>query len=81
MASSILLVDHPTGQPIGALTEAQLAVLIAALEEEAADDDAYYISTATLDVLREAGADAELLGLLEGAVAATGEAEIRWVRP
>ena len=80
MASSILLVDHLTDQPIGTLTEAQLAVLIAALEEEAADDVAYYINTATLDVLRAAGADAELLGLLAGAVAATGEAEIRWVR-
>ena len=55
-------------------------MLIAALEEEAADDDAYYINTATLDVLREAGADAELLGLLAGALEATGEAEIRWVR-
>jgi hypothetical protein len=80
MANSIILVDHLTSQPIGALTEAQLAVLIAALEEEAADDDAYYINTATLDVLREAGADAELLDLLAGTLAATGEAEIRWVR-
>jgi hypothetical protein len=62
------------------LSERVLASLVGALEEESADDTAYHISTATLEVLRQAGADAALLGLLERALAATGEAEVRWVR-
>jgi hypothetical protein len=80
MADSIQLVHHSTGQPIGTITEAQLAALIAALEEESHDDDAYFIDAATVDHLRQASVDAALLSLLEQAIAPTGEAEVRWVR-
>jgi processive 1,2-diacylglycerol beta-glucosyltransferase len=81
MAGAIQLVHHSSGQPIGTITEAQLATLVAALEEESAEDVAYYVNRATVDLLREGGADADLLRLLEQAIAPTGEAEVRWVRP
>ncbi len=76
----ITLYDSRTQTALGTITEAQLAELIAQLEEEWADDQDYYINQDTLDVLQDAGVGAELLGLLRQAIASTGEADVRWSR-
>jgi hypothetical protein len=36
------------------------------------------ISTATIDILKDAGADPSLVALLQCALGAAGEADIRW---
>lgn len=63
---------------IGEVTEEQFAAMQQWLEEEGTDDDDYYINQATIDLLRDKGASPELLSLLQKAIAATGEADIRW---
>lgn len=56
-------------EPLGTISEDQLDFLIDNLEEEFEEDEEYFISQATLDYLKEQGADDELMALLERAVA------------
>jgi hypothetical protein len=76
----VQLFDNDTGQPLGTITDAQLAVLTDLLEEESADDADYYINLDTLDLLAERGADAGLIDLLRKALGDRQEMEIRWDR-
>jgi processive 1,2-diacylglycerol beta-glucosyltransferase len=76
----VAIFDTATQRPLGTITEGQLAVLSAALERESLEDDDFYIDQATIDLLRERGADAGLLAVLEEAIGERGEAEIRWSR-
>lgn len=76
----ITLYDSRSGRALGTISEEQLRQLTDLLEEEAPDDQDYYVNQDTLDVLQEQGASAELLELLRGATAETGEADVRWVR-
>jgi hypothetical protein len=76
----VQLFDNDTGQPLGTITDAQLAVLTDLLEEESADDTDYYINLDTLDLLAERGADAGLVDLLRKALGDRQEMEIRWDR-
>lgn len=78
--NTIALYHEQTGICVGTLTEEQLQFLQDHLEEEHAADQDYYIDGATLDLLRERGADADLLGMLGKAVGETGMADVRWVR-
>lgn len=71
--------DAHTDEPIGTITKGQLAVLSALLERESPTDDDFYINSDTIAMLRERGADEDLLALLEGAIAERGEADLRWV--
>ncbi len=56
-------------KPLGIITEAQLDFLVDNLEEELEEDEDYWINQATIDYLREQGADEGLLQLLEKAIA------------
>ena len=73
------LFDVDADVRIGSITEDQLRFLQQHLEEEASGDRDYYLNPATLDVLRERGADAALIALLVDALGDRDDMEIRWV--
>jgi 3-methyladenine DNA glycosylase AlkD len=72
------LYDKETGRLLGTLKEEQLRFLIDQLEEESSDDTDYYINKATVEMLVQAGADPELVALLQQGLGEREEMEIRW---
>ena len=52
--------------------------LIDQLEEEALEDQDYYINRTTLDIFEVRGADLELLSLLRGMLGERKDMDIRW---
>jgi processive 1,2-diacylglycerol beta-glucosyltransferase len=74
------LTESGSGAIIGDITEAQLTSLRDQLEEESSTDRDYYIDEATIEVLEEAGADAELVAVLRRAVGSRDGVEIEWSR-
>ena len=74
------LYNAATNQLLGSITEADLKVLVDALEEEGLDDQDYYIDRATIDVIADGTATEHLLGLLRKALAAGDGVDIRWQR-
>ena len=74
------LYDNATNVLIGTITEADLQVLVDALEEEAADDQDYFIDQATIDVIGDGRATEHLLGLLKKALGTSDGVDIRWTR-
>ena len=74
------LYNKATQQLIGSLTEAELQVLIDGLEEESLDDQDYYITAATIDLLADGRATDHLVRLLRMALGDKEGVEIRWQR-
>ena len=74
------LYNATTNQLLGSITEADLKVLVDALEEEGLYDQDYYIDRATIDVIADGKATEHLLGLLRKALAAGDGVDIRWQR-
>ena len=74
------LFDKETGHLVGEITEDQFQFLMENLEEESSEDDDYYFNEVTIDMLKEKGADENLIGILEKAISSNGEAELRWQR-
>jgi hypothetical protein len=74
----IKLYNAGTNEALGDISEDQLQLLQDQFEEEWSGDQDYYINRATIDMLKEAGADAQLLALLERALGSGEEADIRW---
>ena len=74
------LYNASTNQLIGSITEADLQVLVDALEEESSKDQDYYIDSATIDVLVDGRATTHLVGLLRSAVGSSDGVDIRWQR-
>ena len=72
------LVDVATGKRLGTLSPDQLAFLLEELEEESATDQDYYLTADTIALLEEAGADAELLGLLRSALGDQEGIDVAW---
>ena len=72
------LFDKASGAPIGEISAEQFKILQDALEEESRSDNDYYINRATVDILRDAGADADLVGLLTAALGDREEMDIAW---
>jgi len=72
------LIRLDTGNPIGDITDDQLAFLVQELEEEHDDDKDYYIDRDTLDLLSDNGADPELLAMLEKAIGQDDSMDIAW---
>jgi hypothetical protein len=72
------LYNKESDQFVGTITEAQLQFLRDQLEEESAADTDYWFNRNTLDMLEQAGAEAELMGLLRKAIADRDEVEVRW---
>jgi processive 1,2-diacylglycerol beta-glucosyltransferase len=80
-SADVTLYHDDTGVLVGTVTPAQLQVLVNLLEEESEHDDTYYIDGPTIDYLAGAGADADLLEVLRGAIRERGQSEVRFVRP
>ena len=74
----VKLYNAGTNAPLGDISDEQLQFLIDQFEEEWEGDQDYYINSATIDMLKEAGADGSLLALLERALGGGSEADIRW---
>jgi hypothetical protein len=74
------LYKDATGEPLGSITEADLKVLVDALEEESTDDRDYYIDAATIDVIADGRATEHLVGLLRKALGSSSGVDIRWER-
>ncbi len=74
------LYNASTNQLIGSITEADLKVLIDALEEESSQDQDYYITLATIDLLADGRATTHLVGLLRTAIGTSDGVDIRWQR-
>ena len=72
------LYDTETGQLIGSITEADLKVLVDALEEESSTDRDYYINAATIDLIGDGRASDHLLQLLKSALGTRDGIEVRW---
>jgi hypothetical protein len=70
--------DKEQGTLLGEITKEQLEFLVSQLEEESPEDTDYYINTATLDLLRQRGADPDLIAVLQRAIHENGEGEVRW---
>lgn len=66
--------EHPDTyerEILGTITENQLDFLMENLEEEVDEDEEYLLMQDTIDFLKEQGADADLLAMLEKALAGT----------
>ena len=74
------LYNDTTGELLGSVTEADLKVLIDALEEESTQDQDYYIDKATLDVIADGRASDHLVALLRKALGSSDGVDIRWER-
>jgi processive 1,2-diacylglycerol beta-glucosyltransferase len=72
--------NNATNELIGSITEADLQVLVDALEEESTKDRDYYIDAATIDVIADGRATEHLVGLLREALGARDGVDIRWDR-
>ena len=74
------LYNAETNQLLGSITDADLQVLIDALEEESSEDQDYYIDKATIEFMADGRPSDHLLGLLRTALADKDGVEIRWQR-
>lgn len=74
----ITLKNKDTQQVIGTLAPEQLQFLIDRLEEESPTDHDYWLNRDELEILKEEGADAALIALLEQAMGSNDEVEIEW---
>jgi hypothetical protein len=74
------LYNAATNQLLGSITEADLQVLVDALEEESTQDQDYYIDAATIDVIADGRATEHLVHLLRGALGSAEGVDIRWSR-
>ena len=76
----ITLYNNDTNQLIGSVSEAELQVLSDCLEEEYPEDQDYYLTATTLELLAEHNAPDHLLDLLRGALGEAEGIEVRWQR-
>ena len=74
------LYNNTTGELLGPITEADLKVLVDALEEESTEDRDYFIDAATIDVIADGRATEHLVGLLRMALGTSNGVDIRWER-
>jgi processive 1,2-diacylglycerol beta-glucosyltransferase len=74
----IQLYDAERGGSIGAISDDQLQRLVDSLEEESPTDQDYYLTSATIDLLEDDGADPELVRILRDALGEREGMDIRW---
>jgi len=74
------LYNAETNKLIGSITEADLKVLVDSLEEESEDDQDYYITGATIDVIADGKATEHLVHLLRAALGEAEGVDVRWQR-
>ena len=72
--------NKATNELLGSITDADLQVLVDALEEESSEDQDYYIDAATIDVIGDGRATDHLLQVLRTALGQAEGVDIRWAR-
>jgi hypothetical protein len=72
--------NNATNLLLGSITEADLQVLVDALEEESTQDQDYFIDAPTIDVIADGRATEHLVALLRGALGSAEGVDIRWKR-
>lgn len=74
----IRLSNKDTGADLGKISDEELQFLQGQMEEESTEDTDYYVSKAMLAVLKEQGADRELVRILTDAIGSGEGVEIAW---
>jgi hypothetical protein len=74
----IRITDKDTGADLGKISDEELQFLQGQMEEESMEDTDYYISKAMLAVLKDQGADRELVRILTDAIGSGDGVEIAW---
>jgi hypothetical protein len=72
--------DNGTKRLLGSITEADLQVLVDALEEESAEDQDYFLDAPTIDLIADGRATDHLVALLRDALGSAEGVDIRWER-
>ena len=72
------LILKDSNRLLGAISDADVKVLIDQLEEEDMADDDYFIDGATVSILESAGASSTLVELLLGAIGDSDGIDVRW---
>ncbi|MCY7354548.1 MAG: hypothetical protein LH470_05650 [Lysobacter sp.] len=72
------LYDKADDRLLGQISQQDLDLLIAQLEEESSRDRDYYVDNDTFLMLVEAGASSVLLDAIKMALDLSGQADIRW---
>ena len=76
----VKLYEKRTRRYLGRISDEELQFLIDNLEEESLTDTDYYISRATLELLKEKGMSEGLAGLIQGAMGQNDDTEISYER-
>jgi hypothetical protein len=63
---------------LGAVSDADVKVLIDELEEEDTTDDDYFVDSSTVSILEAAGASSTMVEMLLAAIGDSDGIEIRW---
>jgi len=63
---------------LGAISDADLKVLIDELEEEDIADTDYFVNSATVDILEASGASKALVDMLLAAIGDSDGVDVRW---
>ena len=74
------LYNNDTKQLVGSITDAELKLLMDELEETSGEDQDYYITQDTIDMMGDGQATDHLLQLLRTALGKEEGVEIRWQR-
>ena len=74
----ITLRNKENNQSIGKIREDQLQFLIDQLEEENSKDQDYYVNRDTLELLKENGADSQLIKMLTEALGNNDDLGVIW---
>lgn len=74
----ITLRNKENNQRIGMISEDQLQFLIDQLEEENSKDQDYYVNRDTLELLKENGADSQLIKMLTEALGNNDDLDVIW---
>jgi hypothetical protein len=72
------LILKDSGRFLGAISDADVKVLIDELEETELADDDYFVDGPTVEILEAAGASTELVSLLRSAIGDSEGVDIRW---
>lgn len=74
----IVLSRKDGGAPLGSISDEDFEVLAGQLVVESEGDTDYYVDAATIDLLEQAGASAQLVSLLRDALGVAEGIDIVW---
>jgi hypothetical protein len=77
---SIRVSEKASGRSIGTISEQDLEILLAHMEEESSRDQDYFVESMAVDSLERLGASPEFVALLRAAVGSTDGIDIVWTR-